>query len=123
MIKYARGTVWFAELPDATDESTHQVAKSRPVLIVSSNNFNLNGSTVTVLPMTTKDRDLPFRVALQTSNPNKADEISYVMCDQIRNIDKSKLLTYMGLITDWEMLEVQKTLCDYLNITGESVMK
>lgn len=122
MIRYARGTVWFAELPD-TDE-THQVAKPRPVLIISNNDFNNKGPTVTVLPMTSKEHDYPFRVALQTNNPNSdGPQKSFVMCDQIRNIDKATLRSYMGIISDWEMLEVQKTLVEYLSITDKAVSK
>lgn len=122
MIRYARGTVWFAELPDAED--THQTAKPRPVLIISNNEFNKSGPTVTVLPMTTKEHDYPFRVALDSGNPNKDNvQKSYVMCDQIRNVDKQILKNYMGIVSDWEMIAIQKTLYEYLSLADEAVLK
>lgn len=108
MIKYARGTIWWANLD--TDD------KSKPVLIISNNEFNANHSTLTVLPITHNNMDdAEFRVEIDTSTPNKSDR-SYVMCDQIKLIGKEALDNFYGVVSDWEMLNIQYKMASYLNI-------
>lgn len=118
MIKYVRGAIWWANLDDAGSKETRAVQKNRPVLIVSNNDYNANHSTLTVLPIThtaPSDGEKDFRVSIDTSSPGRED-VSYVMCDQIRLIDKKDLENFYGVVSDWEMLNVQLVLMGYLDI-------
>jgi len=71
----------------------HEIKKTRPCLIVSPNEINLNIGTVIVAPMTTKGRNYPTRVMCSFQ-----DKKGQVVLDQIRTIDKIRLIKKLGSI-------------------------
>ena len=71
----------------------HEVRKTRPCLIVSPDEMNHYIGTVIAAPMTTKGRDYPTRVSL-TFQGKKGQ----IVLDQIRIIDKSRLIRRLGRI-------------------------
>ncbi len=71
----------------------HEIKKTRPCLIVSPNEMNLNIGTVIVAPMTTKGRNYPTRVIVSFQ-----DKKGQVVLDQIRTIDKRRLIKKLGSI-------------------------
>lgn len=71
----------------------HEVKKTRPCLIVSPDEMNRYIGTVIVAPMTTKGRDYPTRVNL-TFRGKKGQ----IVLDQIRTIDKIRLIKRLGKI-------------------------
>ena len=71
----------------------HEIKKTRPCLIVSPDEMNRYISTVIIAPMTTKGRDYPTRV--QCSFKGKEGQI---VLDQIRTIDKNRLVKKLGKI-------------------------
>jgi mRNA interferase MazF len=71
----------------------HEVRKIRPCLIVSPDEMNRHIGTVIIAPMTTKGRDYPTRVNL-TFQGKKGQ----IVLDQIRTIDKSRLIQGLGKI-------------------------
>jgi mRNA interferase MazF len=82
----------------------HEVRKTRPCLIVSPDEMNQNIGTVIVAPMTTKGRDYPTRVNL-TFQGKKGQ----IVLDQIRAIDKIRLIKRLGKIdknTAQKVLEI-----------------
>ncbi len=83
-----RGEVWLAAL-DPTQGS--EIQKTRPCVIISPAEMNDHLRTVVVAPMTTGARPAPFRVALRLQDKN-----GLVLLDQIRTLDKSRLLRRLG---------------------------
>jgi mRNA interferase MazF len=82
----------------------HEVHKTRPCLIVSPNEMNQYIGTVIVAPMTTKGRDYPTRTNL-TFQGKKGQ----IVLDQIRTIDKIRLIKRLGKIdknTAQKVLEI-----------------
>jgi mRNA interferase MazF len=71
----------------------HEARKTRPCLIVSPDEMNRYIGTIIVAPMTTKGRDYPTRVNL-TFQGKKGQ----IVLDQIRTIDKSRLIKRLGKI-------------------------
>ncbi len=71
----------------------HGIKKTRPCLIISPNEMNPHIGTVIVAPMTTKGRKYPTRV--QCSFQDKKGQ---VVLDQIRTIDKKRLVKKLGTI-------------------------
>jgi len=65
-----------------------EIKKTRPCVIISPNEMNFNINTVIIAPMTSKSRDYPTRV--------KIDENSYIVLDQIRTIDKQRIIKKLG---------------------------
>jgi mRNA interferase MazF len=72
----------------------HEIKKTRPCLVISPNEMNRNISTVIVAPMTTKGRNYPTRISC--SFQGKSGQI---ILDQIRTIDKERLVKKLGLIS------------------------
>lgn len=82
----------------------HEGRKTRPCLIVSPDEMNQYIGTVIVAPMTTKGRDYPTRVNL-TFQGKKGQ----IVLDQIRTIDKIRLIKRLGKIdknTAQKVLEI-----------------
>jgi mRNA interferase MazF len=68
-----------------------ETAKTRPCVIVSPDELNRAIATVIIAPMTTARRGWPTRVAVTFQN--KTGEIAL---DQIRAVDKSRLVKRLG---------------------------
>ena len=70
-----------------------ETGKTRPCLIVSPNEMNRALNTVIVAPMTTVKRGWPTRVAVLFQGKN-----GEIALDQIRAVDKSRLIKKLGRI-------------------------
>jgi mRNA interferase MazF len=70
-----------------------EIQKTRPCLVISPEEMNDHIATVIVAPMTTKGRDYPTRV-----NCNFEGKDGQIVLDQIRTIDKSRLVKKLGKI-------------------------
>lgn len=70
-----------------------EIRKSRPCLIVSPDEMNRHIATVIAAPMTTKGRNWPTRVPCSFKGKD-----GQVVLDQIRTIDKKRLMQKLGRI-------------------------
>ncbi len=70
-----------------------EIRKSCPCLVISPNEMNQYIATVIVAPMTTKGRDYPTRVNCSFNGKD-----GQVVLDQIRTVDKSRLVQKLGEI-------------------------
>ncbi len=70
-----------------------EIKKTRPCLVISPDEMNRHISTVIVAPMTTKGRDYPTRVACDFMGKQ-----GQIVLDQIRTVDKSRLVRKIGTI-------------------------
>jgi len=84
-----------------------EIRKTRPCLVISPDEMNRYIATVIVAPMTTKGREYPTRV---TCSFNGKD--GQVVLDQIRTVDKSRLVHKLGEIDT-------KTKADVLSVIAE----
>jgi mRNA interferase MazF len=73
----------------------HEIRKTRPCLIISPDEMNRHIDTVIVAPMTTQGRHYPTRVNLRFRR-----KTGQVVLDQIRTVDKSRLIKRLGTIDD-----------------------
>ena len=87
----ARGEVWLAAL-DPTVGS--EIRKTRPCLVISPAEMHDHLRTVTVAPMTTGNRPAPYRVPVEFEGKN-----GLILLDQIRTLDKQRLVRRLGAIT------------------------
>ncbi len=69
----------------------HEIRKTRPCLVISPDEMNRHIATVIVAPMTTKGREYPSRVPCSF-----AKKEGQVVLDQIRTVDKSRLVQQLG---------------------------
>ena len=85
-----RGEIWLANLNPTRG---HEQAGDRPVLIISTNGFNQGpADLVFVLPLTGKDRGLPFHIPVDPPEGGLTSR-SFVLCDALRSISKERLGT------------------------------
>ena len=68
-----------------------EIQKTRPCLIVSPDEMNRHVATVIVAPMTTKGRAYPTRVPCRFQGKD-----GEVVLDQIRTVDKARLVRRLG---------------------------
>ncbi len=73
----------------------HELRKTRPCLIISPDEMNRHIATVIVAPMTTKGRSYPTRIPVRFQR--KTGEI---VLDQIRTVDKNRLIKRLGKIDE-----------------------
>jgi mRNA interferase MazF len=68
-----------------------EIQKTRPCLVISPNEMNRHIATVIVAPMTTKGQGYPTRVTCKFQGKN-----GQVVLDQIRAVDKKRLVRKLG---------------------------
>lgn len=83
-----RGEIWLATLDPTVGG---EIRKTRPCLIVSPDDMNAHLRTFIVAPMTTGNRPAPFRVPIRFQRKQ-----GLVLGDQLRTLDKSRLVRRMG---------------------------
>ena len=71
----------------------HEIRKTRPCLVISPDEMNGYISTVIVAPMNTRGRDWPTRINCSFNGKD-----GQVVLDQIRTVDKSRLVHKLGEI-------------------------
>ena len=71
-----------------------EIRKTRPCLVISPDEMNDHIRTVIVAPMTTKGKPYPTRVPCTFQGKR-----GQVVLDQIRTVDKSRLVKRLGTIT------------------------
>ena len=75
-----------------------EIKKTRPCLVISPNEMNRNLRTVIIAPMTTTGKSYPTRVKI---HHNK--KTGWAVIDQIRTIDKSRIIKVLGKISNKEI--------------------
>jgi mRNA interferase MazF len=84
-----------------------EIKKSRPCVVISPNEMNRHIATIIVAPMTTKGRRYPTRVACQFQG-----KLGQIVLDQIRTVDKTRLIKALGQISPTEQRLVLETLAE-----------
>lgn len=82
-----------------------EIRKTRPCLVISPDEMNHNVRTVIVAPMTTRGQTYPTRVACRFKGKN-----GQVVLDQIRTVDKARLVKRLGRMDDKTAAAVLKLL-------------
>jgi len=78
-----------------------EIQKTRPCLVISPDEMNKHIRTVIVAPMTTAGKDYPTRVPCKFKRKK-----GQIVLDQIRTIDKVRLIKKLGSINPETQLEV-----------------
>jgi mRNA interferase MazF len=103
-----RGGIYVAALDPVMGR---EISKTRPVVVVSNDKNNQFSGTVTVLPITSKklQRIYPFEVFLAKGTGNLPKD-SRVKADQIRTLDKARLVKEIGKLDQKEIDEIEKAM-------------
>ena len=85
----------------------HEIKKTRPCTVISPNELNHYISTVIVAPMTTKGRPYPTRVDCTFQGKQ-----GQIVLDQIRTVDKARLVKKLGQLSAGTKDQVIETLSE-----------
>ena len=80
-------------LIDLDPTKGHEIQKTRPCLVISPNEMNRTIGTIIIAPMTTKSHSYPTRVELLFQGKK-----GWIILDQIRTVDKTRLIKKLGKI-------------------------
>jgi mRNA interferase MazF len=97
-----RGDVWLARL-DPTEGS--EIKKVRPCLIVSPPDIHDHLPLVIAAPLTTGSRPAPYRIATKF-----AGKQGFILLEQIRVLDRRRLVRRLGTVQKATLLAVLATL-------------
>ena len=87
----------------------HEIKKTRPCVVISPDEMNQNIQTIVIAPMTTKSHDYPTRVKVKFQSKN-----GWIVLDQIRTVDKRRLVKHLGRITRSEIEKVKYVIKEML---------
>lgn len=101
MTSVARFQVWLVSLNPTKGK---EINKTRPCVVISPNEMAAL-STVLVAPMTTRGFDFPCRIKCKFKNKN-----GLILLDQIRAVDKTRLVKKLGSIDENTQIELCNSL-------------
>ena len=87
--------------------SGREIQKVRPCLIISPDEMNRHIGTVIIAPMTARGRDYPTRVRCEFQGRR-----GQIVLDQIRTVDKSRLIRKLGRISDQAQIDTLSVLSE-----------
>lgn len=74
-----------------------EIQKTRPCVVVSPDEMNRRIATVIIAPMTTQGRAYPTRISCDFQGKS-----GQVILDQLRTVDKSRLIKRLGDLAETE---------------------
>ena len=86
-----------------------EIQKTRPGVIITPDNMNNNIDTIIIASLTTKSHDYPTRL-----KTNAAEKECWVVLDQIRAIDKSRLNGKIGEMDKNDIIKLKKIINEML---------
>jgi mRNA interferase MazF len=84
-----------------------EIQKTRPCLIISPDEMNAYIQTAIIAPMTTKARSYPTRVSCRFEGKD-----AHIVLDQLRTVDKSRLIKRLGRISPTTQKRVLSVLAE-----------
>jgi mRNA interferase MazF len=109
-----KGEIWIVSLEPVKGS---EIGKTRPALIISNNKNNAFSETVTVLPITSNiSRVYPFEVFLSAKD-TKLKNDSKIKCNQIRTIDKKRLLNLLCTVSPETLEKVREAILIHLEMS------
>lgn len=88
-----------------------EIKKTRPCVIISPDEMNKHLQTLIIAPMTSQSKNYPTRVEVKHDQKN-----GWIVLDQIRTIDKKRVLKSLDKLTEKEIekvkLIIKETLVD-----------
>ncbi len=82
-----------------------EIKKTRPCVIISPDEMNKYLRTIIVSPMTTTSRRYPTRIKVKHDK-----KIGWIVIDQIRTIDKQRIIKVLGSLSKIEIKELKSVI-------------
>ena len=86
-----------------------EIKKTRPCVIISPDELNKYLQTIIVAPMTSQSRSYPTRIEVKHDHKK-----GWVVLDQIRTIDKLRIIKILDVLSENEINQVKLTIKELL---------
>jgi len=112
IILIKRGEIYLANLNPSLGSEQSGI---RPVLIIQNDTGNRYSPTVIVLAITSKEKkNIPTHVKIDAMQGLEKDSV--VLVEQVRTVDKERLIKKLGMLSFEKMQEIKEALKISLNI-------
>jgi mRNA interferase MazF len=109
---FQRGTIFRVNLePNIGSE---QQGEARPCVIISDTPFNKSSRILTVVPLSSSPRPL-FPLIVEA--PSAGKQTSVALCNQIRAIDKRRIVSKLGTLSFADTKMVEKAIKIFLKLS------
>ncbi|MFN9990200.1 MAG: type II toxin-antitoxin system PemK/MazF family toxin [Cyanobacteriota bacterium] len=98
----SRGDIYLVSLNPTRGS---EIRKTRPCVVISPDELNAHLRTFIVAPLTTGGHRYPFRVRCHFD-----DKDGHVVIDQLRAVDRDRLIKRLGVLADNTLVEVLSVL-------------
>lgn len=82
-----------------------EMKKVRPCIIISPDEMNRHLQTVVIAPITNSSKPYPTSIAL-----NDNSITGWIVLDQIRGVDKNRIVKYLGALQIAEITQVKSVM-------------
>ena len=82
-----------------------EMKKTRPSIIISPNEMNKFLQTIVIAPMTSSSKSYPTRIEVNHNNKK-----GWIVLDQIRTVDRQRIIKVLGILTEKEIQKVKTIL-------------
>ncbi len=107
-----RGELYYADLSDGVGSEQSGI---RPVIIIQNDYGNRYSTTTIVSPLTSsKKKRMPTHILIHSRDELKGNSIA--LLEQMRTIDKVRLIKKIGELTPEEMKKINKCIKISLNV-------
>lgn len=115
-----KGDIYYASLNPAIGS---EQKGERPVVVLQNDCGNKYSPTVIVAPLTKiiKKEQLPTHILIHSNDFLRYN--SLILLEQIRVIDKSRIISYMGSLLDYQLDKVNRALVDVFDFDIISYLK
>lgn len=115
-----KGDIYYATLNPAIGS---EQKGERPVVVLQNDCGNKYSPTVIVAPLTKiiKKEKLPIHILIHSNDFLRYN--SLILLEQIRVIDKSRIISYMGSLLDYQLDKVNRALVDVFDFDIISYLK
>jgi mRNA interferase MazF len=83
-----------------------EIKKTRPCVIISPDEMNHSIRTLIIAPMTSTSKPYPTRIKVQ--------EDSFVVLDQIKTIDKKRVIKFLGKLDKKSIAQIKRIIREML---------
>jgi mRNA interferase MazF len=91
-----------------------EVGKRRPAIVLQNELANRTSTTVTIIPLTSRvDRIFPFQVLIPVGEGG-LDRPSKALCEQIRTVSRTRLVQFVGSLSETRVQELRTALDRHL---------
>ena len=111
-----RGEIYLVSLDPTVGA---EINKTRPALVISNDINNQFSRTVTVIPITSNVKKVyPFEVAISSAESGLLKN-SKAKCDQIRTVDKKRVLKSIGKASPRTLKAAEKALFIHIGFVSK----